>query len=70
MTPPLHFYSGRALQVKLPSNLWLTNNAAGVSAIAVNFGDGSGYQIITQNQLMNISYADTGTKVWQFAPCG
>ncbi|MGQ0738420.1 MAG: hypothetical protein ACT4OJ_05110 [Bacteroidota bacterium] len=66
VSPPLHVYSGRNLQVKLPSELWFTNNAAAVSSVAVDFNDGAGYRTIQQNQLINISYADTGIKVWTF----
>ncbi|MGC8751861.1 hypothetical protein, partial [Hydrotalea sp.] len=66
MSPPLHAYSGKSFQVMLPSNLWLTNNASSVSSIAVDFNDGAGYRTITMDQAINISYADTGRKVWTF----
>jgi len=66
MAPPLHAYSGRSLQVVLPSNLWFTNNGAAVSSIAVDFGNGSGYQTLSMGQAVNVSYTDTGSKTWTF----
>lgn len=66
MAPPLHAYSGRNLQVVLPSNLWFTNNAASVSSVAVNFNDGGGYRALTMGQAVTVNYADTGSKTWTF----
>jgi hypothetical protein len=66
MSPPLQAYSGRNLQVVLPSNLWFTNNAGAVSSVAVNFNDGAGYRTLTMGQTVNINYADTGSKTWTF----
>ena len=66
MSPPLHAYSGRNFQVRLPSNLWFTNNASSVSSIAIDFNDGAGYKNIIKDQSINISYADTGRKTWTF----
>jgi hypothetical protein len=66
MSPPLYHYGGKSFSVVLPSNLWFTNNGSGVSSIAVNFDDGSGYQTLTMGQAVNISYTDTGWKIWTF----
>lgn len=64
MAPPLHQYSGRAFNVKLPNNLWFTNGAASVAQLEINFGNG--YNTLTPNQSIPVSYADTGVKVWTF----
>jgi len=66
ISPPLHSYTGRSCQVNLSSSLWFTNNAAAVSSLAMDYGDGSGYHTILMDQPINISYTDTGTKIWKF----
>jgi hypothetical protein len=66
MSPPLHRYNRRNMQVRLPSGLWSTNSTSDVSTIEVNFNDGIGYQTVRQNTLYNVNYRDSGTKTWVF----
>lgn len=66
MSPPRNEYRGSSFKVVMPANLWLTNNSSGISNIAVNFGDGSGYRTITPGTEMNVIYPDTGQKTWTF----
>jgi len=66
MSPAINMYTGNSFQVVLPSNLWLTNSAATVSGITVNFADGNGFRNITKDIPVTVSYTDTGTVNWQF----
>ncbi len=66
LSPPVNFYQGKSLQVILPSNLWFTNNAAGITSIQMDAGDGAGYRTLTVGQPLTINYADTGLKQWTY----
>ncbi len=66
MSPSTEIYEGKNLQVLLPVNLWQTNSAGEVNNINVDFNDGLGYRTITAGVAVNLSYADTGLKVWKF----
>lgn len=66
ISPPVNFYQGQSLQVLLPSNLWFTNNAAGITSIQLDAGDGTGYRTLPVGQPLNINYVDTGLKQWTY----
>jgi len=66
ISPPVNFYQGQSLQVLLPSNLWFTNNASGITSIQLDASDGSGYKTLTVGQPLSINYADTGLKQWTY----
>jgi hypothetical protein len=66
MTSSIAKYKGLNFQVKLPSNLFLTNYPATVQNIQVDFSDGLGYRIITQNQLVSVNYTQANIYTWKY----
>ena len=66
ISPPVNFYQGQSLQIVLPANLWFTNNAAGITSMQLDAGDGVGYRTLTVGQPLTINYADTGLKQWTY----
>lgn len=66
MTTSIAKYKGLNFQVKLPSNLFLTNYPALVQNIQVDFSDGLGYRTVTYNQLINVTYTQANTYTWKY----
>ncbi len=66
MTTSIAKYKGLNFQVKLPSNLFLTNYPATVQNIQVDFADGLGYRIVAQNQLINVNYTQVNIYTWKY----
>ncbi|CAD0001289.1 T9SS type A sorting domain-containing protein [Flavobacterium salmonis] len=63
---PILVYKSLSLQVTLPAALWYTNQSTSVQSIAVDFGDGSGYQNMTFGEIKTINYAAAGTFEWKY----
>jgi hypothetical protein len=66
MSPAISQYKGLTFQVKLPSNLFLTNYPATVQNIQVDFSDGLGYRTVTYDQLVNVTYTQANTYSWKY----
>jgi hypothetical protein len=66
MTTPLLKYNSLSVQVVLPSSLFYTNQNSNVSAIAIDFGNGQGYQNITRDQIVTINFAQSGNYEWKY----
>lgn len=66
MTTPILTYNYKNMVVKLPANLWYTNQSTQVQSIAVDFNDGNGYQTLTVGQSVNVSYTNAGTYDWDY----
>ena len=66
MTTSIAKYKGLNFQVKLPSNLFLTNYPATIQNIQVDFADGLGYRIVAQNQLENVNYTQANIYTWKY----
>lgn len=66
MTSSIVKYKGYNFQVKLPSNLFLTNYPATFQNIQVDFSDGLGYRIVSYDQLINVSYTQNNTYIWKY----
>ncbi|MFY0484115.1 hypothetical protein ACI6PS_16090, partial [Flavobacterium sp. PLA-1-15] len=66
MGPAISKYKGLQLQVKLPSNLFLSNYPSEVQSIEADFSDGLGYRTVTYNQLVNVSYTQANTYTWKY----
>lgn len=54
------------MQVTLPASLWYTSQASEVQSIAVDFGNGVGYQTMTLGQIRTINYANSGVFEWKY----
>lgn len=63
---PILVYQSLSLQVTLPASLWYTNQATLVQSIAIDFGNGAGYQIMTLGQVRTINYATSGIFEWKY----
>jgi hypothetical protein len=63
---PILVYKSLSLQVTLPSALWYTNQSASVQSIAVDFGDGLGYQNMAFGEIKTVNYAASGTFEWKY----
>lgn len=63
---PILIYKSLSLQVTLPSSLWYTNQATSVQSIAIDFGNGAGYQTMTLGQVRTINYTSSGTYEWKY----
>lgn len=63
---PILVYKSLSLQVTLPAALWYTNQSASVQSIAIDFGDGLGYQNMAFGEIKTINYAASGTFEWKY----
>lgn len=66
MSPAISQFKGLTFQVKLPSNLFLTNYPATVQNIQVDFSDGLGYRTVAYDQLVNVTYTQANTYAWKY----
>jgi hypothetical protein len=66
MTPSISKYKGLNFQVKLPSNIFLTNYPSTIQNIQVDFSDGLGYRVASYNQLLNVTYAQANIYIWKY----
>ncbi|WP_299551896.1 hypothetical protein [Seonamhaeicola sp.] len=66
MATPILVYQGLNVDVELPNTLWYTNQAGNVQSIAIDFGDGNGYQAMTLGQVKSISYTQSGVYEWKY----
>ncbi|WP_082113368.1 T9SS type A sorting domain-containing protein [Kordia jejudonensis] len=66
LAPSVNQYKGLNVQVKLPQNIFLSNYPSQIQSVAVDFQDGLGYRTIAYNQILNVSYTQTGTYVWKY----
>jgi len=63
---PILVYKSLSLQVTLPASLWYTNQSSAVQSIAIDFGDGAGYQSMTLGQVRTITYTQSQTYEWKY----
>lgn len=66
MTAPILKYNSLSVEVVLPSSIFYSNQMSNVSSIAIDFGDGQGYQNITIDQDISINYAQSGNYEWKY----
>ncbi|WP_395076615.1 T9SS type A sorting domain-containing protein [Flavobacterium sp.] len=66
VSAPILVYKSLSLQVSLPALLWYTNQANSIQSIAIDFGNGAGYQTMTFGQDRIINYSASGTFEWKY----
>lgn len=66
MAPAIEQYGQLSFQVKLPAELFYTNQSSAISSIAIDFDNGLGYQAITMDQMVPVAYTTTGMKTWKY----
>lgn len=66
MAAPVLLYNGLSMQVQLPLSLWYTNQSSSVQSVAIDFGNGEGYQSMAFGQIRTIAYAQSGSYEWKY----
>lgn len=66
ISPAVNTQNELNLKVKLPSNLFLSNNSAGIQNIQIDFSNNQGYQVVNYNQLINVNYSAEGYYTWRY----
>jgi hypothetical protein len=66
LAAPIQRYRSQTLQVRLPANLWRTNQSSSISSIQADFADGLGYRALALGQTISLNYATAGVKNWKF----
>ena len=61
---PVFMLNRSLVEVQLPNTLWHSN--ANITAIAINFGDGTGYKNLSNGSLANTNYTTVGTYTWTY----
>lgn len=64
--PPIQSYNRLEFDVFLPGELFLTNIPDATEAIEVDFGDGNGFQSLSFDEKLTVSYEENGTYQWVF----
>jgi hypothetical protein len=62
ISPTTHNLSGASQQFILRQNFFVTNTGKTLSSLQVDFGDGQGYQTVSWNSPVNVSYSTDGEK--------
>ncbi|WP_290475803.1 MULTISPECIES: T9SS type A sorting domain-containing protein [unclassified Leeuwenhoekiella] len=66
ISPSTVYHKGYDLKVKLPANLWYTNDGTNVQQVQIDLDDGQGYRNINFGQELSLSYTSSGVKTWKF----
>lgn len=63
---PITIYKSLTVDVELPASLWYTNQSNTVQSIAIDFGDGNGYQTMTFGQTKTVTYNQPDVYDWRY----
>lgn len=63
---PVDVYKGLNLKIKIPQSIFYSNYANEIQNIAIDFGDGLGFRLVSYNQLVNVNYTLEGVKTWKY----
>jgi hypothetical protein len=66
MAAPIKQYDDLSMQVKIPSNIFISNYQNLITSIQVDFDNGQGYITVPYNQNITVSYTTEGVKVWKY----
>jgi hypothetical protein len=66
ITPAILKYSGLNFQVKIPSNIFYSNNTSQIQSIQIDFNNGNGYVTLPFNQNITVNYTSEGLKTWKY----
>lgn len=61
---PVFAISKSNVEVKLPTTLWHSN--AAITAIAIDFGNNTGYKNLSNGSLASTNYTNVGTYTWTY----
>jgi hypothetical protein len=62
VTPMNHYLTGNTFSFKLSSNMLYTNNQYALNWVQVDFDNGQGYQTITLDNVISVTYTSGGEK--------
>lgn len=65
MATPIIKYKGLKTTIKLPQNLWYSNQST-IQSIAIDFDNGVGYVAIPFNASYELQYTQEGVKNWKY----
>lgn len=60
--PSENYLEGNSFEFKLQGNMIYTNSGQTLSSVQIDFGNGSGYQTVSLNNSINVSYSSGGEK--------
>lgn len=66
IAPSVNSHDKLAFKIKMPANLFISNQSSLIQSIEFRISDTASYQPLTQNQLIDVSYPATGTYTWTF----
>jgi hypothetical protein len=66
MAAPVMIYKNLILTVKLPRSMFFTNQFDNIKGLFVDFGDGQGYQYMTWEDEIKVSYERGGIYEWKY----
>lgn len=66
ITTPIIRYEGLNLNVKLPSNLFYSNNISQIRYIEIDMDDNQGYRTLPFDNQISASYQMPGNKIWKY----
>jgi len=67
MAAPVMVYKNLTLTVKLPRSMFFTNQFDNIKGIFVDFGNGEGYQYMTWEDEIKVSYERGGVYDWRYS---
>lgn len=62
VNPMKHYLTGDTFSFKLPSNMIYSNSQYTLNSVQVDFGNGQGYQTISLDTIINVTYSSGGEK--------
>ncbi|PVX46476.1 hypothetical protein C8C85_2337 [Flavobacterium sp. 103] len=66
MAAPIKQYDELSMQVKIPSNIFISNYQNLIASIQIDFDNGQGYVTVPYNQNIAVSYTSYGLKIWKY----
>jgi hypothetical protein len=66
MAAPVMIYKNLTLTVKFPRHMFFTNQEEKIKALYVDFGNGEGYQYMTWEDEIKVSYERGGVYEWKY----
>lgn len=66
VSSPINKFNYLEMDVQIPSALWYTNQGSIVQSMAVDFGDGNGYQNLAFDSTVSLSYSQPGLHEWKY----
>ncbi|MFP3675409.1 hypothetical protein SB724_21575, partial [Bacillus sp. SIMBA_031] len=66
LAPATNGFNKHSFKIALPDHLFLSNQSAQIQKIEYKLQDSQPYQVLPQNQLIDVSYPAEGVYTWTF----